>query len=60
MENNEIEFCTCGRYDKVYAGIDDFARWDICYYCDKPKEDTLIYFNHYDGEEHDLDITDLV
>lgn len=35
---------------KLYAGIDDFARWDICYYCDKPKEDTLIYFNHYDGK----------
>lgn len=59
-DKNESEFCSCEKSSGVYTETNDFARRDVCIDCDKPIEDSLVPLNHYDGEDHDLDITDLI
>ena len=55
MTGEKIEYCTCEKLERVYTDMDDFGHWDVCDVCGKVVEGTYVYFDHYDGEDHDYD-----
>lgn len=49
------KYCNCKSRSAVTSGYDDgFGYWDICVYCGKKIEDGYHYYNHYDGEDHEM------
>ncbi|MBR0382377.1 MAG: hypothetical protein IJH71_08080 [Eubacterium sp.] len=50
------EYCTCERIEGTTTGFeDDFGYWDVCTKCGKKIEFGHHFYNHYDGEDHDVD-----
>lgn len=51
----ENDYCTCKIRKAVSSGYeDDFGYWDTCMTCGKRIQDGYHYYDHYDGEDHDL------
>ena len=48
----DIEFCTCPDCKSVSSQSNDFGYWYVCNNCNKPIDETFVYFNHFDGEDH--------
>jgi len=49
------EFCRCGNRTSITTGYDDdWGYWDVCVDCCKRIEDGYHYYNHYDGEDHEV------
>lgn len=49
----KIEYCDCENCSSVYTDDDEWGHWDVCCTCNKPIEGTYVYYNHYDGEDHE-------
>lgn len=56
MLEEKIEFCQCEHPSSVTSGIGDFCFWLVCCDCYKPIEDSFEYYNHYDGEDHAINL----
>ena len=53
--DRKIEYCNCKSVACVTTGFeDDFGYWDVCITCGKKIEDGHHYYNHYDGEDHEV------
>lgn len=49
------EYCNCLRCKAITSGYeDDFGYWDVCLGCGKKIEDGHHFYNHYDGEDHEV------
>ncbi len=53
MKTDEIQYCKCENCSNVYSENNDFGHWLKCSECHKVVEDSFVYFDHYDGEDHD-------
>ena len=52
---DEFEYCTCKDKTSVTIGFeDDFGYWYVCTKCGKRIKDNYRYYNHYDGEDHEV------
>ncbi len=48
-------YCNCSERRAITAGVeDDFGYWDVCIGCGKKIEDGYHFYNHYDGEDHEV------
>lgn len=45
-------WCECDNRSSSYTEHGDLGCWDRCCDCGKVIEGSLIYYNHYDGEDH--------
>lgn len=46
-------YCDCKVPSReVEIDDDEFACWDVCCNCGKIIEDSIRFYNHYDGEDH--------
>lgn len=53
--NDKNEYCNCTKHSSVTAGFeDDFGYWLVCTDCGKKIRDNYHYYNHYDGEDHEM------
>lgn len=51
----KIEYCQCRGRRAITSGYeDDFGYWDVCTACGKRLEDGHHFYNHYDGEDHEV------
>lgn len=49
------EYCKCSRRKSITTGFeDDFGYWFKCTSCGKKIEGEHHYYNHYDGEDHEV------
>lgn len=52
---DESAFCKCKDNKKITSGYeDDYGYWDVCTVCGKRIESGYHYYNHYDGEDHEV------
>ena len=58
MENKskQNDFCHCKSSHAVTTEQTMFGFWAICCACGKRIEDSFEYYNHYDGEDHVVDL----
>lgn len=55
MSDQENVYCTCGGSRSVTTGFeDDFGYWYVCTRCGKRLDGEHHYYNHYDGEDHEV------
>lgn len=58
--DKKYEFCTCPEVESIEIGFeDDWGYWEVCAKCGKRLEDGHHYYDHYDGEDHDIDGYDI-
>ena len=55
-ELRKEDYCMCQNCSAITSHEDEFGYWDVCCDCGKPIEDGFHYYNHYDGEDHDVDL----
>lgn len=49
------EYCNCKGIKSITTGFeDDFGYWDVCDNCGKKIEGGHHYYDHYDGEDHEV------
>lgn len=49
------DYCVCNSRSSITTGFDDeFGYWDVCVNCGKRIESGHHYYNHYDGEDHEV------
>ena len=55
MKTRDFEYCSCTTRTAITTGFeDDWGYWDVCVDCGKRLEDEYHYYNHYDGEDHEV------
>ena len=51
------QYCQCTEDTNITTLFEDeFGYWKVCEKCGKKLEDGHFYYNHYEGEDHDVDL----
>ena len=55
-EYEKADYCRCQKCSSVSTEDTGFGFWLVCCDCGKRIEDSFEYYNHYDGEDHIVDV----